>query len=130
MSRLLRGRKEKTWETRMRRNYYDVIRHLGISEIGRNKMALMEAVICAAKQKETDLERVYGETASRLGVNVETIKREIKEALYDSWNEHRCTYGEAQGPALRELYLGEKYAKIKEPETFIFKIAHYIKTQR
>ena len=90
----------------------------------------MEAVICAAKQKETDLERVYGETASRLGVNVETIKREIKEALYDSWNEHRCTYGEAQGPALRELYLGEKYAKIKEPETFIFKIAHYIKTQR
>ena len=130
MSRLRRGRKEKTWETRMRRNYYDVIRHLGISEIGRNKMALMEAVICAAKQKETDLERVYGETASRLGVNVETIKQEIQEALYDSYREHRWSYGEAQGPVLRELYLGEKYAQIKDPETFIFQIAHYIKTQR
>lgn len=129
MSRLRRGR-EETWEARMRRNYYDVIRHLGISEKGLNKTALMEAVVCAARQRENDLERVYGETASRFGTDVKTIKWEIHQALEQAYMEHKSSYGEAQAPALREMYFGDKYANITDPKTFIFKIAHYIQTQR
>lgn len=129
MSNLRRGR-EDIWEVRIRRNYHDVIKHLGISENGIAKATLMQAVICAARQREEDLEKVYKEVANRMGAKTENVKQEVEQALKTAAYEHRTKYGEVQGPVLREMYLGDKYAEINEPKTFIFKIAHYIQTQR
>lgn len=129
MSNLRRGR-EDIWEVRIRRNYHDVIRHLGISERGIEKATLMQAVICAATQKGKNLEEIYKEVANRMSARPEDIKKEIIRALRISNREHKEKYGEAQAPFLRERYLGDKYADITDPYTFIYQIAHYIQTQR
>lgn len=129
MSNLRRGR-EDIWEVRIRRNYHDVIKHLGISENGIAKATLMQAVICAARQREEDLEKVYKEVANRMGAKTEDVKQEVEQALRIAFHEHKKTYGEAQAPAIRQMYFGDKYANIADPKIFIFKIAHYIQTQR
>ena len=129
MSSLRKG-KADSWAVRTRRNYYEAVEHLGISTRGLNRAVLMEVVMCVARQKEKSLQKAYEDVANRLGVESESIEKEIQETLDQASMEHRSKYGELQAPALREFYLGDEYAEIREPQTFILKIAHYIQTQR